>query len=829
MKSLTKAIPDTKVSERELRNRNIAYNAAFEGIVLLKNDNNALPIKAGNIALYGAGAKLTIKGGTGSGEVNERYSVNIYDGLINRGFKVTTDAWINDLMKDYEGVLAEYKERTKFNIFKMKDLINIMGQPIHFPFGREISDEDVKNSNTDTAIYVVSRQAGEGLDKRLSSGDFDLQEIEINHLKKLVASYKNVVLVINSGSSMNVKVADDIGVNSIIYFSMQGCEGGNAFADIILGNVCPSGKLTDTWAKEYSDIPFSNEYSYLKGNVNVGQRNDELYKEDIYVGYRFFDSFKVDPKFCFGFGLSYSKFDIEPIDASYSNGTFTMSVKVTNEGNYDGKEVVQIYCSCPRGKLVKEYQRLVAFKKTSLLKPGTSEVLSITFLIRDIASYSEEDSSFIVEKGSYKFRIGNSSRSTKLSFVGSLDKDIIYSKNKNIVSKDSRVGDYKHSNVFEDSETDYKEFIIDSDFETITYDYVGLKKIEDEKVNKILETLSVKEMIDICVGDGFSGIKSTSGLYTPGAVGRTTPRLVKKGLINVNLADGPAGLRLLKRSARKKNGKILLYDDLFSFMSGMPKLFKMFNYGNEKRDTILYQFTTAFPVAISLAQTWNEDLLYEVGRAVSEEMDEYMCTYWLAPALNIHRNPLCGRNFEYFSEDPLLAGKVTAGITKGVQSISGNYVTIKHFACNNQEDNRNNSNSVVSERALREIYIKGFEIAVTESDPKSLMTSYNLINGTYTANQKGLLTDVLRNEWGFSGVVMTDWFSTGNGLANNATAIKVGNDMIMPGTKHDRKEITAAINDGSLSVDELKIATANIIYSILYSNVAKEFKPSMLE
>lgn len=825
MKSFTKAVASTEVSKRELKNREIAYNAALEGIVLLKNDNNALPVKKGNIALYGSGSKLTIKGGTGSGEVNERYSVNIYDGLVNRGFKITTESWINDLMKDYEAVLADYKERTKFNLFKMKDLINIMGTPISYPIGRPITDEDIEKSETDTAIYIVSRQAGEGLDKRISSGDFDLRDGEIEHIKKLVSSYKNVVLVINSGSSMNVKVADDLGVNAIIYFSMQGCEGGNAFADIILGNVCPSGKLTDSWAKDYNDLPFANEYSYLKGNVTVGQRNDELYKEDIYVGYRYFDSFKVEPKFCFGFGLSYSEFEISPISMKYADGVFETIVGVKNKGEYRGKEVVQIYCSCPSGKLTKEYQRLVAFKKTKLLNPSEEEELKITFGIRELTSYSVDDSAFILEPGDYKFRIGNSSRDTELSFIGKLDKEIVYSNNKNILKKDNRVGDYKHSNSFDEDTSNARVFEISSDFTTINYDYCGLKKIEDSKVDEILNKLTTDEMIDICVGDGFSGIKSTSGLYTPGAVGRTTPRLFKKGLINVNLADGPAGLRLLQRSAMKKNGKILLYDDLFSFMSGMPKIFKMFNYGNEKRDTILYQYTTAFPVAISLAQTWNEDLLVEVGKAVSEEMDEYMCTYWLAPALNIHRNPLCGRNFEYFSEDPLLSGKVTAGITRGVQSISGNYVTIKHFACNNQEDNRNNSNSVVSERALREIYIKGFEIAVRESDPKSLMTSYNLINGTYTANLKGLLTDILRNEWGFSGVVMTDWFSTGKGLGNNAVAIKSGNDMIMPGTKHDRKEITQALKSGDLSVDELRIATANIIKSIIYSNTAKEFKP----
>ena len=320
------------------------------------------------------------------------------------------------------------------------------------------------------------------------------------------------------------------------------------------------------------------------------------------------------------------------------------------------------------------------------------------------------------------------------------------------------------------------------------------------------------------------GMMDTNVFCVPGVAGKTTYKYLDKGLLSVNLADGPGGLRIVRKTAVSPKGKIKMFkgDYLLTFMEIMPDAMLAL-LKPSKKDCVFYQNATAFPVGTNLAQTWNTDLVEKVGYAVSKEMDKFNITYWLAPGMNIQRNPLCGRNFEYYSEDPLVSGKISAAMTRGVQKIAGNYTTIKHFACNNAEDNRQFSNSHVSERALREIYLKGFEINVKEAGSKSLMTSYNLINGTYTPDSEDLCTKVLRNEWGFDGVVMSDWSSTKKGQGDSADAIAAGNDMIMPGDKNEKKEIEAGLKEGRLSVEDLRRAAANIIRSIVYSNVAAKY------
>jgi len=329
-------------------------------------------------------------------------------------------------------------------------------------------------------------------------------------------------------------------------------------------------------------------------------------------------------------------------------------------------------------------------------------------------------------------------------------------------------------------------------------------------------------MVELVVGAGLSTVLFSKNYFNaPGAVGNTTSKLVKKGIINITLADGPAGLRLQKTSAVNKRGKVKMIDTQLDFMNYLPKLIKRFLFGNPEKDDLIYQYTTAFPVELALAQTWNTDLLEEIGRAVSIEMAEYGITFWLAPGLNIHRNPLCGRNFEYYSEDPYLTGKLAAALTRGVQSIEGNYVTLKHYCANNQEDNRNRVSSNLNERALREVYLRGFEIVVREAKAKGVMTSYNWVNGTYTANSHDLCTKVLRNEWGFEGVVMTDWFSTGKGLGNNGLCMKAGNDLIMPGGRYYKMEILAELKKGNIEEEDLRRCAANVLRSILDSKPGK--------
>jgi beta-glucosidase len=294
-------------------------------------------------------------------------------------------------------------------------------------------------------------------------------------------------------------------------------------------------------------------------------------------------------------------------------------------------------------------------------------------------------------------------------------------------------------------------------------------------------------------------------------------------LANVALCDGPAGVRIQKRSALTKKGKIKPIDLALSVMDAFPDFVKKMMTGDPEKDTVLYQYTTAFPVANALAQTWNKALMKEVGNAIFREMKEYGCTYWLAPAINIHRNPLCGRNFEYFSEDPLLSGEMAAAITLGVQQEDGYYVTVKHYACNNQEDNRTGVNSNVSERALREIYLRGFEICVRQGNAKSIMTSYNKVNGVYAPNSYDLCTKMLRNEWAFDGVVMTDWFSTNKGQAGNAVAMRSGNDLIMPGGSYHKKELLKGLQNGDCTEEDLRRCCTNVVKSIFNSATQREY------
>ena len=816
---LTKAVYSDAENERERKNRQVAYRAATEGIVLLENDGT-LPIKTGKVALYGAGATRTIKGGTGSGEVNERHSVTIEEGLKNAGFEVTTQKWLTDYESDFIRLKEEYKKVVLKQLMKL-DFINAMANPFHYPDGRDITDSDIKDSNTDTCIYVVSRQAGEGADRKLNNGDNNLTAQEIKNLKTCLKAYAKTILVINVGCSLDMSFLEELpGLSAVIYLSQLGTQGGNAFADIITGKVTPSGRLTDTWAKSYSDIVYGNEFSYLNGNTT-----EEYYKEGIYVGYRYFDTFSVAPKYEFGFGLSYTQFDIKTLSVEVDKTKIQTKVNVTNTGNqYTAKEVVQLYVSCPDGTLEKEYQSLAAFAKTKELKPGESQELVLIFDMADLASYDESTASYLLDAGNYIVRIGQSSRTTEVAALVALDASVVVSKHEHICKSASKITELHKSNSNATEEVPVDTILLKvnaSDFETKVYTYEQPAVYHDEKVDKFLKTFSVQDMLDVIVGAGM--MPKDLGLNVPGSVGNTTSKFFEKGLINATLSDGPAGLRLQKMSGINKKGVVKPLTMPIEFAEAFPEFMKKFMIGDKDKDTLIYQFTTAFPVELALAQTWNTEILYEMGKAVSEEMSEYGVTYWLAPALNIHRNPLCGRNFEYYSEDPFLTGKLAAAVISGVQGTEGNYVTIKHFACNNQEDNRNKVSSNLDERPLREIYLKAFGMAVKEGNAAAVMTSYNRINGTYSPNSYDLCTKALRNEWGFHGVVMTDWLSTNKGLGSNGLAMKAGNDLIMPGGKYYKKEIMKSLQSGEISEEDLQRCCANILKQILESKIQKDF------
>jgi len=819
MNLLTKASFSDAVTQREKDNLEVAYRAACESIVLLKNDG-ALPFSSKKVALYGPGVSMTIKGGTGSGEVNERHSVSILEGMENRGFNVTTKNWIERFEAHYQEKLAQYKEEKKkrVNILKMDSIMSMLFDNFRFPDGPDITEADVVASDTDACIYVLSRQAGEGGDRKVEEGDFLLTEGEKYTISFLARKYEKFVLAINCGSAMDMNFLKEIpGINAILYICQLGTEGGNAFADVVSGTVSPSGKLSSTWAKQYGDVPFGDEYGARNGDLK-----DEYYKEGIYVGYRYYDSFGVEPAYPFGFGLSYTDFSVEAADVSVTGTAVNVKAVVTNAGSgYSGKEVAQLYVSAPNGKLHKEYQSLAAFAKSGNLAPEEREELTLSFDLKNLASYREDDACYVLEAGEYILRLGNSSRNTKVIAVLDLNAEAIVSRHAHICPLQKTLEELRSSPyVFE--ETDVRRISVDAAaVNTVVYRYENPKVCDDPRVQSFMNGLSVEDMTDIVVGAGMFGGNHRFNL--PGSVGNTTSKFWDRGLANIALCDGPAGLRIQKRSTVGKNGKVKAVDAALSIFDAFPEFVKKLMNGDPSKEPVIYQYTTAFPVSHALAQTWNTALLYEVGNAVYREMKEYGCTYWLAPAINIHRNPLCGRNFEYYSEDPFLTGSIASAIIRGVQQEPGFYVTVKHYACNNQEDNRNFVSSNVGERSLREIYLRGFERCVKSGGAKGIMTSYNKVNGIYSPNSHDLCTKVLRNEWGFDGVVMTDWFSTNKGQGNNALAMKAGNDLIMPGTGGNKKEILAGIKNHQISQKDLRRCCGNVIKAIFDSATQKEY------
>ncbi len=822
MELLTKANPNGAESQRERENRALAYEAACESFVLLENDGT-LPLKTRKVALYGPGAERTIKGGTGSGEVNERHAVSVREGLENRGFTVTTQQWLRDYEVGYDAALKAYKaeKRKRVNVLKIKDIMQMLFDNFFIPAGRPITQEDVNNSHTDTCIYVLSRQAGEGGDRKLEQGGYYITQEEKRAIAFCAAHYAHFVLVINCGSSLDLGFTKEIsGIGAILYICQPGMEGGNALADTLSGLVSPSGKLTDTWAKQYEDIPFAREFSYLNGDLK-----HEFYKEDIYIGYRYFDSFGLEPAYPFGYGLSYTDFRLEPLGLTAQGTEITLRSQVTNVGSLPGREVAQLYVSAPEGKLPKEYQSLAAFQKTRLLAPGESQQLQLTFDLQQLGSYRQADQTMILEPGDYVLRLGNSSRNTQVAGIAVLQQEQILSRHQEICPMALPMEVLQApARQPEQLESGLPRLVLDtSNIQTQVHDYTQPEPCWEPRVQAFLDTLSPREMVEIVVGIGMFGGKTRFTL--PGAVGKTTSKFWDRGLANAALCDGPAGLRIQQLSTVTKGGKLKSASLAMSTFEAFPGFVKKLMMGNVKKDKPLYQYATAFPVENALAQSWNPALLEQVGQAIAREMEEFGCAYWLAPAMNIHRNPLCGRNFEYFSEDPRLTGLLAAAMTRGVQKPQGCYATIKHFACNNQEDARTSVSSNVSQRALREIYLRGFEIAVKEGGAKSVMTSYNRLNGVYTPNSYDLCTKVLRCEWGFDGVVMTDWFSTNPGQGSNPGCIAAGNDLIMPGGRSFKLGVLWAIWTGKLKKEDLRRCCGNVVNAIFQTSVQREYIP----
>lgn len=825
--------PET--SSRELANRIVAKKAAEEGIVLLKNEGRLLPLEKGKrLALFGSGAGRTIKGGTGSGDVNERSSVSVAEGLENAGFAVTTKSWIEDYERAYMDARNEWKQ----TILKEAEggdaeifFQTYAKHAFRIPSGRMMTEEEVKEADTDTALYVISRIAGEGADRFAEKGDYYLTDAEEEQIAFVCSHFAHVVLLINTGAQIDLSILEkQPKIEAVLFMVQAGMEGGNAVARVLTGEVNPSGKLTDTWGVAYEDYPAAKTFSHNNGNVRK-----EYYEEGIYVGYRYFDRFGKSPRYAFGYGLSYTEFALDlkkaEIKVSKEDQTIAVSVPVKNIGEIPGKEVVQVYGSCPQEGIPKEYKRLLGYAKTGLLKSGETEVVSVAFPVKALASFEEGKSAWVLEKGMYALRAGNCSDS--LSLIGGLEvkEEAVIEKTTPICERKEALREVEPPKAEAmEYEASWKKELLAK--ELPVYPLVGKcearedgPQTEMEKMAKDLaEKLTDEELIHLVVGEvnksQNANALGSAGIMVPGAAGETSSILSQKyGIPGLPMADGPAGLRLSKTyEVNEKDGSIYARGLLDALEGGF------FTDGKEHEGARkYYQYCTAFPVGTLLAQTWNRGLLEEVGQAVAEEMEEFGITWWLAPGMNIHRDPMCGRNFEYYSEDPVVSGLSAAAITKGVQSRHGVGTTIKHFACNNQEDNRKGSDSILSERTLREIYLKGFEIAVKEAKPMAIMTSYNLVNGVHSANSYDLCTTVARGEWGFRGIIMTDWTTTDQaGGSIPHLCINAGNDLIMPGTKEDLQELREAQKEGSLSREALKACAARLIAEAYGSNQMEE-------
>lgn len=849
------------VSRRELDHMNQVRALAGECMTVLKNDGTLPLKKTGNVALYGSGARRTVKGGTGSGDVNSRSVVSIEDGLEDAGFQVKSKAWLSL----YDEIRAEARAEYDRNLKKQAEETGMPEFSLQFnaPFREpEIPEITGKEPDTELAVFVIARNSGEGADRYCQKGDYLLTDHELQALTFLGANYEKTVVVLNVGNVIDLSQLLEIpGINAVLLAGQAGNVGGYAAADVLLGKSWPSGKLTDTWAKKYEDYASSRNFSH-----NNGDLNDEYYQEGIYVGYRYFDTFNVEPLYCFGYGESYTEFAIETLDVTTDGSIVSARVKVTNTGSeYPGKEVVQIYCSAPRGELEKPYQELTAFAKTKLLAPGESEELTISWPIREMASYSEKRAAWVLEAGTYYIRVGNSSRNTRVEAALELTCEVVTEQLKNLFQDEESLEELSRKDVQpygypeeEAQKAAAKKLSVDgSGIECRQAFYTGApeefpKYPGDEKLTAadvksgkatledLVSQLTVEEMAVICNGAAEGGVAEngesvigSASAAVPGAAGDTTSLLLEDRQIrNIILADGPAGLRLIPHFQVTEDGTMI------------PCASAMGEGGEEtpaaetaEGTTDYYQYCTAIPIATTLAQSWDMDLIEHVGEIVGREMEEFHVTLWLAPGMNIHRNPLCGRNFEYYSEDPLLSGMCAAADTKGVQSHAGHGTTIKHFAANNQEDNRMFTNAHISERALREIYLKGFEIAVRTAQPMSIMTSYNLLNGTHTANHHDLLTAAARDEWGFAGVIMTDWgtsedmralFGFGQ-LKYSYSApdgcVRAGNDLQMPGCRKNIDALIQAVKDGTLTVGELQGCAYRILKIVLQSDAYGDCRP----
>lgn len=754
----------------------LSKNAAKEGMVLLKNSGNILPFARGTrLALFGIATFDYVKGGGGSGDVTVSYTTNLYEGFKKLSDRVEVCEKLADFYRNY--------------IEEISDTFYWPGQKPE----PELPDALCENVReyTDTAVISISRFSGEGWDRDLKGhpmyeeGDFYLSYAERAMVEQVKKYFPKIVVVMNVGGMVDTEwFFSENAIGGVLMAWQGGMEGGTAAAELLCGIGNPSGKLTDTFAKHLEDYPSTKNFHESDFYVD--------YSEDIYVGYRYFETIPGEAEkvnYPFGFGLSYTRFDWKIRSIEQKDGKFTAKVSVQNIGDVAGKEVIQVYLGAPQGKLGKAYRSLIAFQKTELLEPDSYQELTLTWDLSVMASYDDlgkvAKAAYVLEKGEYNFYIGNSVRNTICSdYVYSPEEDVIVEQlstklQPNALKKRLLAdGSYEELPLFE-RKIELCNFLPEVPVEVLDNIYTPMRlvstmprdrdkrdihwfdEVADGKItlDEFIAQLPDEAICHMLGGQPNFGVANTCGFGN----------LPDFGVPNAMTADGPAGVRI-------------------------------------KEECGVY--TTAFPCSTQIACTWDPKIAYAIGEAGAKELKENNLAIWLTPAINIHRSPLCGRNFEYYSEDPFVAGMMAAGMVRGIQS-QGVSASVKHFALNNKETNRKNSDSRVSERAAREIYLKAFEIIVKTADPWYIMSSYNLINGVRASECGELLTDILREEWGFDGVVSTDWHT----YSEHYVEINAGNDIRMPGGFPDR--LLAALEKGAITRETLEISAKRVLNMLL--------------
>jgi beta-glucosidase len=763
-----------------------AKEVAAEGAVLLKNENQTLPIKLNEkLAVFGRIQNSYYKSGTGSGGlVNVDYVVSILDGLRN-SCQVKVDEHLADIYQQWVNVHPFEKGAG-------------WGQEPWSQVEMEISDEVVSKaaSENDVAIVIIGRTAGEDQDARNEPGSYLLTELEEKLIEQVSNHFPRCAVVLNVGNIIDMKWVDKYQVPAVMYVWQGGMEGGNAVADVLTGKVNPCGKLSNTISIDLDDV-FSTR--------NFGRKDYNFYQEDIYVGYRYFETFAQDRVlYPFGFGLSYSSFSMETVSTQFDGSHINIKVSVTNTGSIPGKEVVQLYFGAPMGMLGKSLKSLIAFKKTKSIEPNQSEVLSFSIDIKEMASYDDSGAtghpfSFVLEAGEYLIHMGNSVRHTKevmrvelkdLVVVETLEsamapvtpfqriKPVVEAGNISLGYEDVPLRSY-----------DLNRRIADRRPVNLSYTGDQGYKLADVAENKVsldefVAQFSDEDLACIVRGEGMSSPKVTPG--TASAFGGVTDSLLNFGLPIASCADGPSGIRM-------DSGAI----------------------------------ATSLPNGTCMACTWNAEMIEQLYQMEGRELIKNNIDFLLGPGINIHRNPLNGRNFEYFSEDPFLTGSMAVAQSKGMHAV-GASGTLKHFTANNQETARHDIDCIISERALREIYLKGYEMAVKQANARSIMTSYSAINGIWAASNYDLNTTILREQWGFNGFVMTDWWAKLNDegepatIRNTKAMVRAQNDVYMVvenALNNSTKDNTSeSLAKGLLMRGELQRSAKNICNVLLQSH-----------